>query len=332
MKLESIAALVEHDLRQMEVTLRDATRSIAPLIPEVGEHAFGSGGKRLRPLLVLLSSRLCGYRGPRAIQAAAAVELLHTATLLHDDVIDGAEMRRGQPSVNALWGERIAILMGDFLYASASMTLVEDGTPDLLWIFANTIREMSEGEIIQLQRSFDPDIPESVYVEIIGRKTARLLATCSESGAILGAVTRAERRAMREYGWELGLAFQLVDDALDYAGGGRALGKAPLADVAEGKVTLPLTVALKRCTTAERESAVRALKDLATARLRSEESEPEAVELVAALVRRYRGAELTVERARVHADRAQARIESFADGDAKKALCDAAEFVVARTH
>jgi octaprenyl-diphosphate synthase len=332
MKLDSITSLLEDDLRQVETMLRDSMSSIAPLIPSVGEHAFSSGGKRLRPMLVLLSARLCGYRGPRAIQVATAIELLHTATLMHDDVVDGAELRRGQPSVNALWGERIAILIGDFLYATASMLIVEEGTRDLLWIFANTIREMSEGEIVQLQRSFDPDIPESVYAEIIGRKTARLLASSAESGAIIGGVTHAERRAVREYGWELGLAFQLVDDALDYLGAGEALGKAPLADVAEGKVTLPLTVALKRCTAAERESAVIALKKLADVRLHGEAPERETVEQVADVVRRYRGAEETIERARMRVTRARERIEPFSDCDAKKALCDIAEFVVSRTY
>jgi octaprenyl-diphosphate synthase len=191
---------------------------------------------------------------------------------------------------------------------------------------------MSEGEIVQLQRGFDPDIPESVYSEIIGRKTARLLASSTESGAIIGGVTHAERRAVREYGWELGLAFQLVDDALDYVGAGEVLGKAPLADLAEGKVTLPLTVALKRCRASERDAVVVAIKKLADVRLRGGPPDRATVEQVAEVVRRYRGADETIERARVRVDRARTRIEPFADCDAKKALCDLAEFVVSRTH
>jgi octaprenyl-diphosphate synthase len=332
MKLDSITSLVKDDLRQVERALREGMRSISTLIPEVGEHAFSSGGKRIRPVLVLLSARLCGYRGPRAIQIATATELLHTATLLHDDVIDGAELRRGRPSVNALWGHRIAILVGDFLYARASMTVVEDGNPDILWMFANAIREMSEGEVLQLERSFDPEILESVYLQIIGRKTAKLLATAAESGAILGGVTRAERRTVHDYGWELGLAFQLVDDALDYAGGRDALGKAPLADLAEGKVTLPLTIAMKRCTVAEGEEVAGAVKELSGSRVRNEDPDRETIERVADLVHRYHGAEQTIERARAHAERAQARIEAFADCDAKSALCDLTEFVVSRIH
>jgi octaprenyl-diphosphate synthase len=331
-KLDSITSLVEDDLRQVELMLREGMRSISTLIPEVGEHAFSSGGKRIRPLLVLLAARLCGYRGPRAIQIATAVEILHTATLLHDDVVDGAELRRGRPSVNALWGHRIAILVGDFLYARASMTVVEDGDSDILWMFANTIREMSEGEVLQLERSFDPELLESTYLDIIGRKTARLLATATEAGSILGGVTRAERRAIRDYGWQLGLAFQLVDDALDYTGGGQALGKAPLADLTEGKVTMPLTRTLKRCTVAEAEAATGAVKELSASRLRAEKPDPQAVERVVDLVRRYRGAELTLGQARASADRARARIEAFVDCDAKQALCQLAEFVVSRAH
>ncbi len=332
MKLEEITHLLTDDLRQVEVSLRESMQSVAQRIPEVGEHVFSSGGKRIRPTLVLLAARLCGYRGPRAIQIAAATELLHTATLIHDDVIDQANVRRGRPSVKALWGDRIAILVGDFLYARASMTIVEDGDPDILWLFANTIREMSEGEILQLERSFDPEIPESVYLDVIGRKTARLLATATESGAILGGVTRAERRALGDFGWELGLAFQLVDDALDYSAGGDELGKAPLADLAEGKVTLPLTMTLKRCTVSEGEIAGAAVKELASARLRGEDADPETVARIATLVQRYRGVERTIARAKEHAERARARVAPFSDYDARQALSNLTEFVVSRSH
>jgi octaprenyl-diphosphate synthase len=332
MRLDSITALVHDDLQQVERLLREGMRSVAPLIPEVGEHAFASGGKRVRPLLVLLSARLCGYRGPRAMQVASAVEFLHTATLLHDDVVDGATTRRGRPSVNARWGDRIAILVGDFLYARASQTLVEDGNPDILWIYANTIRMMSEGEVMQLERSFDPEIGEGVYLDVIGHKTSSLIATAAESGAILGGVTRAERNAVREYGWQLGLAFQIVDDALDYAGDGNELGKAPLTDLAEGKVTLPLILALKRCSVAERAMVGTALKGIAKARLAGDASGSQAdVAGVASVVERYRGADLALERARECAARAREQVTPFAACDARGALADLAEFVVQRT-
>jgi len=332
MRLDSITALVQDDLQQVERLLREGMRSVAPLIPEVGEHAFASGGKRVRPLLVLLCARLCGYRGPRAMQVASAVEFLHTATLMHDDVVDGAATRRGRASVNARWGDRIAILVGDFLYARASQTLVEDGNPDILWIYANTIRMMSEGEVMQLERSFDPEIPEAVYLEVIGHKTSSLLATAAESGAILGGVTRAERNSVREYGWQVGLASQIVDDALDYTGDGNELGKAPLTDLAEGKVTLPLILALKRCSGAERALVGSVLKGIAKARLAGDSASAAAdVASVAGIVERYRGAELALDRARECAARANAQIAPFAACDAQRALTDLADFVVQRT-
>ena len=332
-ELDSIISVCAEDHARVERLLRENTASVVPLIPQVGAHTFGSGGKRLRPLLVVLTARLCGYRGPRAAQVAAAVEFFHSASLLHDDVVDGASLRRGQPSANARYGERMAVLVGDFMYARACQMLVDDGSIEILSLYAEALRQMTEGEVLQLSRSFDPDVSESVYMDVIGRKTASLLAAAAESGAVLGGVTRAERNQVREYGWQLGLAFQLVDDALDYSGDGEELGKQPLQDLAEGKVTLPLLVTLKRCSVGEREaigatikSFVHAAGDAATAAPRAE------LDRVAECVRRHRGVEFTLARARGEAEQARERIESFVDGPARRALSDLAEFVVQRTH
>ncbi len=330
--LEGITLLLRDDLAQVEQRLREGMESVASLVPEVGEHTFGGGGKRVRPLLLLLASRLCGYRGPRAIQVATAVEFLHTATLLHDDVVDGADTRRGRPSISALFGARVAILVGDFLLARASQTIVEDGDPDILWIFTETLRTMSEGEVLQLSRSFDPELPEAVYLEVIGRKTSSLLATCTESGAILGGVTRGERRALRDFGWQLGLAFQLVDDALDYIGSKEELGKPPLGDLAEGKVTMPLIAALKRCSVSERTEVDAVLKACAKSDLDPDATpDPSDLARVRELVVRYRGPELALERAGACIDRAKSRIEPFTDSESKSALFDLATFVVQRS-
>ena len=332
MQLDPITSLLRDDLRQVERLLREGMKSVAPIIPEAAEHTFASGGKRIRPVLVLLCARLCGYRGPRAMQIASAVEMLHSATLMHDDVVDGAKTRRGRPSVNARWDHRIAILVGDFLYARASQTLVEDGDPEILWIHAKTISQMSEGEVLQIARSFDPEISEAVYMDVIGRKTSSLLATAAESGAILGGVTRAERRAVREFGWELGLSFQMVDDALDYVGDGEELGKLPLADLSEGKVTLPLILVLKQCTVAEREFVNATLKSFAKQSTDGDVvCDPTDVSRVAELVQRYRGTDVVLERARERAARARAEIAPFADCAAKQALLDLTRFVVQRT-
>jgi len=287
----------------------------------------------MRPVLVLLAGELCGYTGPRRIQIAAAVELLHTATLLHDDVVDLSALRRGRPSANAVWGNRRAVLAGDFFYARASSMIVEDGDLEILEIFANTIRSMAEGELLQLQRSFDASVTEAHYYSVIERKSAVLLSAACESGSILGGVTRGERRRVAEFGRELGLAFQLRDDALDYEGGEAELGKAPYTDVREGKVTLPLLLALKRATPAERGHVSAILKTAAQlAEAQDGTSSAEELDLapVLDLVSRYHGVPDTVRRAEEHIRRAGASIAAFADGDAKRDLLAAADFAVAR--
>jgi octaprenyl-diphosphate synthase len=325
-KLDEIVAPIADDLAQVERVLRESVRSVAPLLSEVGDYTFDAGGKRVRPMLVLLAARLCGYRGPRAIQVAAAAECLHTATLTHDDVVDGADLRRGRPSVNAQFGTRLAILVGDFLLAQSSSLLVADGNQDILAIYADSIRKMAEGEVLQLMRSFDPGIPESVYLDVIGRKTATSIAAAAEAGSILGGVTLSERRAVRDYGWQVGLAFQLVDDALDYLSSGEELGKAQLTDLSEGKVTLPLLLTLKRGSSAERDEIEAALKSFSY----DEEPDPERVARVAELVARHRGAEAAQQRAHECVEAAVASIDPFVDCEAKYALCELARFVVTR--
>jgi octaprenyl-diphosphate synthase len=319
------------DLALVEGAMREQLASPSGLVGALGTHVLGSGGKRMRPALLLLAADLCGYTGPRRIQVGAAVELLHTATLLHDDVVDFSSLRRGQPSANALWGNRRAVLGGDFLYARASSMIVEDGDLDILWIFANTIRRMAEGELLQLERSFDPSVTEAHYFAVIEHKSAVLLSAACEAGAILGGVTRAERRKLAEFGRELGLAFQLRDDALDYEAGEAALGKRPWDDLREGKVTLPLLLALKRCTPAERDAIATVLKT--AARIGDAEAAP-AGELdlgpALAAVERYHGVADTVRRAEEHAQRAVAAIAPFPDARPKRDLLAAAEFAVSR--
>jgi octaprenyl-diphosphate synthase len=334
-------AQLDDVLAQVERAMREQLASDQALVGLIGDHVLGGGGKRLRPALLLLASELCGYTGPRRVQVAAAVELLHTATLLHDDVVDLAQLRRGRPAANVVWGNRRAVLVGDFLYARASQMIVEDGDLEILWIFSNTIKLMAEGELLQLERSFDPTVTEQHYYGVIDRKSAELISAACDAGAILGGVTRAERRRLADFGRQLGLAFQLRDDALDYSAAAADLGKRPCADVREGKVTLPLLLALKRCTAAEREQAETLIKTAGrrAAALSAEGLvDPEQVlseedlEPVVELVRRYRGVEDTDRRAREHVERACAAVAPFADGPAKRALHEAAEFAVARAH
>lgn len=309
--------------------MNEQLTSNSEVVGAVGRHVVNSGGKRVRPALLFFAAELCSYTGPRCVQVAAAVELLHTATLLHDDVVDTSDLRRGRPSANALWGNRRAVLVGDFLYARASAMIVEDGDPDILLIFTDTIRRMAEGELLQLERSFDPSVTEAYYFEVIGRKSAALLSASCEAGAVLGGVTRAERRRLAEFGREVGIAFQLRDDALDYEGGAKDIGKDPLDDLREGKITLPLLLALKRATVAEREEASAVLKGVANMAANGDD-ENFSIAPVVDLVERYHGVVDTVRRAEEHVAQAEEAIAPFPDGSAKRALLAAARFAVAR--
>jgi octaprenyl-diphosphate synthase len=328
--LDSALSFLRDDLEQVERTLVDGTASIAGLIPEVAEYTLGGGGKRIRPILVLLGARLFGYAGPRAIRIAAAAEWLHSASLLHDDVVDGADTRRGRASAAALYGARQAVLVGDFLYAVLCRALVADGNRAILERFSETIGHMAEGEVLQLTRSFTPGLDEATALEVIGRKTSSLLATAAESGAILGGAKPDERRALREYGWHLGLAFQLVDDALDYTGTSGELGKQPLTDLSEGKVTFPLLLALKDSTDGEREALAADVEAFALAAAQGRAPAPERLARVAHAVERHGGTARTLARARALVEEAIGLLDPFDDGPPRRALALLARFVVAR--
>ena len=197
---------IEPELELVEQHMRDQFGSASELIPLIGDHVLAAGGKRIRPALVLLAAELCGYTGPRRIHIGAAIEFMHTASLLHDDVVDLSELRRGRPSANALWGNRRAVLAGDFFYARASSIITDDGNPDILRSFVNAIRSMSEGELLQLQRSFDPEVSESHYFAVIERKSAVLLSTSCETGAILAATNWGWRSSCATTPWTTALA------------------------------------------------------------------------------------------------------------------------------
>ena len=340
---EAMARVLERiaePLGLVERALHDQLTSDIPLVTALSEHILGAGGKRLRPALVLLAAELCGYTGARRIGIAAAIEMLHTATLLHDDVIDRSDLRRGEPSANALWDNRRAVLGGDFLLARSSSMVVEDGDVEILEVFASSIQRIAEGELLQLERSFDIGISERDYFEIIEGKSAVLLSGACLAGAILGGVTRAEQRRVSAYGRDLGLAFQLKDDALDYDTGASVLGKPRYADLAEGKVTLPLILTLKRCSVAERELVATTLKEAARQDERAEggperpserlfEMQPR-IEAIAGLVDEHRGVADTLRRADESVGRAIESLAAFPDSSAKQALIAAAAFSVSR--
>jgi len=329
---------IRQPLEFVEHAMREQLSGETEIMLSLGEHVISSGGKRMRPALVLLAGQLCGYTGPRTVQLGAALELVHTATLLHDDVVDLSDLRRGRASANAIWGNRRAILAGDFFYARACSMIVEDGDLGVLAIFADTIRLMAEGELLQLERSFDSSVREEHYYKVIERKSAKLLSAACEIGAVIAGVTTAETRRLADFGNELGLAFQLRDDALDYQAIEADLGKPRYADLREGKITLPLLLTLKRCTGSEHERIIGVLKSARELSLKVgyEDVETNAAALdldpVLAIVERYRGVEDTAKRADEHIARACAAIAPFPDGDAKGALLCAAAYAAARDH
>ncbi|HET9316606.1 MAG TPA: polyprenyl synthetase family protein, partial [Vicinamibacteria bacterium] len=238
--LDEIVQVVGDDLARVEDFFEEQVRSDVPLIAEVGRAIREAGGKRIRPALVLLSCRLCGYRGDRAVLLAAVVEFLHAATLLHDDVVDEADRRRGRPSVNRRWGNDLAVLLGDFLYAkSIAMALSQDNLRILSLLSEATLR-MVEGQLLEIQHCADLQVTPAEHIDIIRRKTAALFAACMRIGAILGDAGEARERALAGYGTSLGICFQMVDDLLDLTADEERLGKPVASDLREGKLTLPV--------------------------------------------------------------------------------------------
>ena len=244
--LSQILEPVRDQLTRVEREFARHLESRVDVIPEMGKYIQLSGGKRVRPAVLLLAARLCGYTGDRAILNAAVVEFIHTATLVHDDIIDGAETRRGRLAAHSQWGSDVTVLLGDYLYIrSMAMALTQD-TLDIVRLLCDVTLKMIEGELYQLTKTGDVNLTEDEHFEIIRRKTAHLFAGCAEIGGLLGTCTPDQQVALREYGFNLGIAFQMVDDLLDYTAEASALGKPIGGDLREGKVTLPIILLLQR--------------------------------------------------------------------------------------
>ena len=250
--VDRLVALSRDDMARVDALVRDRMQSPVSLIPALAEHLISAGGKRLRPLLTVAASRLCGDGGSGALKLAAAVEFIHTATLLHDDVVDASSLRRGKVAAHLIWGGASSVLVGDFLFARAFELMVETDSLRALQILATASRVIAEGEVLQLTRAHDLSLDQATYLEIISAKTAELFAAASEAGAVAAGAPPEQVAALRAYGLNLGLAFQLVDDALDYGGQASALGKNTGDDFREGKATLPLLLAVARTAKTER--------------------------------------------------------------------------------
>ena len=250
--IAALTRLAKRDMDGVDALIRDRMQSPVSVIPALAEHLIGGSAKRLRPLLTIAAARLAGAKDDACLNLAAAVEFIHTATLLHDDVIDSSELRRGKVAAHLIWGAPASVLVGDFLFARSFELMVEAGSMPALEILARASRVIAEGEVLQLTRSHDLDLPQETYLEIIGAKTAELFAAASEAGAVSAGAPAATCASLRRFGRSLGLAFQLVDDALDYSGASETLGKNPGDDFREGKATLPLLLAIARTGAAEK--------------------------------------------------------------------------------
>jgi octaprenyl-diphosphate synthase len=322
--LKDIVRLVEDDLSRVEDVFRSQVRSDVRLVGEIGRYVQEGGGKRVRPALLLLASRLCGYRGERAVTLASTVEFIHTASLLHDDIIDEATTRRGRRSVNSRWGNDITVLLGDFLYTKAMAMALSQDNLRILRLLSDVTLRLIEGEILEIERNGNLRVAVEDHVDTIRRKTADLFAACTRIGAILGGVGAEREDALAAYGLDLGLCFQMVDDLLDFTAEEKTLGKPVANDLSEGKVTLPMICLLQRGGRAAEDKVQAVLDDRAFARVSREELVRLAREC-GALDEARRMAERCAEQARES-------LRGFEPSPYRDALLALPGFILARDH
>jgi len=315
-------SILDEDLKAVETSFQEYLSSRVPLIAKVGKHILNSGGKRIRPVILLLSSRLNGYGGIRAIRMASIVEFIHTATLLHDDVVDNANIRRGSPAANTLWGSEASVLVGDFLFSKSFYLMVNDGDLKILNILAEATTQLAEGEILELVKTGDLNITNQEYMDLITSKTAVLISAASRIGAVLGKASEEVEQALRDYGLYVGIAFQLVDDCLDYTATNESLGKMIGTDLREGKVTLPLIISLQYATNDEKKR----IQDIVF----SEKIAKENFKEVQLFIQKYSGVEATLELARKYIEKAKKCLEVSPVCPEREALEDLADFIVQR--
>jgi len=322
--LQPLLTLVEGDMARVNRIILDKARSDVEMIPELARHLIDSGGKRMRPMLTIASARLCGYAGDGHVKLAASVEFMHTATLLHDDVVDESDLRRGKVAARLLWGNEASVLVGDFLLGQAFKMMVEVGSLGALRVLSNAAVVIAEGEVFQLSIAKNTATTEDDYLSVINAKTAALFSAAAEVGGIIAERPAGEQAALRSYGKNLGLAFQLVDDALDYSGEQAKLGKSIGDDFREGKITLPVVLSFRRGNDEERAFWRRTL----------EEGDMRDGDLDHAIgfMAKYGALEDTIKRARHYGAMACDALAIFPACEAKSALLDAVEFCVRRVH
>ena len=320
--MDAVLSLIGDELKQVELQFKKDLASDVPLIRKVGEYVLSSGGKRIRPALLLLSAKLCDYQGDRHVPLASVIEFIHTATLLHDDVVDNANLRRGIASANTLWGNEASVLVGDFLFSKSFSLMVADGDLNVLRVLSGATTMIAEGEVLQLVCTSDLSLTEERYIEVVKCKTAVLISAACQAGAILGGVSPQREQALSDFGMDLGIAFQLMDDVLDYAANQAEFGKSIGHDLEEGKITLPLIHTLQLCTSDERDR----IGEIVNA----DTLEDDDFRFVFDAVHRYGGIEFTVNRAKEYVSRAKESLDLFNDSPIKPALLRLGDYVVTR--
>lgn len=322
MSLEHICLHIRDDLAKVEDVIQDQIRSDVPFVTHVAEYIVNNAGKRLRPILCLLSAKLAGYTGDKAINSAVALEFMHTASLLHDDVVDNATIRRGKTSANAKWGNAVSVLVGDFFYCRVCEIFVAQQDLRLLKLITHTMLRTTEGEVLEISRNNDVSTTEEEYLQVLHKKTADLLATSCEIGGVLANVSEEFCLALKDYGRHLGTAFQLADDILDYTADLDQFGKAAGTDLREGKMTLPLIVALKKAGPEE----ARIIKDA----LIANDLEEWRLKEVISIINKYEGIAYTMNLARNYVNQAKQALNIFKPSIEKEALLALADYVVER--
>jgi octaprenyl-diphosphate synthase len=320
--LQKIFRFAEEDLARVELEIRHQLDSEVDQIGEIGRYLLLSGGKRIRPILLLLTAKLAGYAGERIFPLSAMVEFMHTATLLHDDVIDHSHLRRGHPTVNSRWGSSLSILVGDFLYAKAMALVVDDGDPHILKEITRVTMRMTEGQVMETLKIGDTSLTAAEYRQIIRQKTAALFGACCYIGGVLGGLSAERSESLRRFGITFGSAFQLVDDALDFTGKEQRLGKPVGSDLREGKVTLPVIITMQHAPPDESAIIGRFV--------RGDDRSTEAFQDIVALIQRYDGIEYALREAERFVKQAELELQGFADGPAYDLLMELADFIVKR--
>lgn len=322
MYIDEIRALISEDMQAVDQLIRQQLHSEVVLINQLGAYIINSGGKRLRPVLVLLAARACDYQGNAHIDVAAIIEFIHTATLLHDDVVDDSSLRRGRETANAIWGNEASVLVGDFLYSRSFQMMVAIRSMRVMDILANTTNTIAEGEVMQLLNCQDPDTTEERYMDVILCKTAKLFEAAAQLGAVLADRPLSEEEALANYGMHLGTAFQLIDDMLDYSDSSAAIGKNIGDDLAEGKPTLPLIYAMRH--SAPQEASIIREAILQGGR--------QNIGVITKTIESTGAIAYTTALAKLESERAIAALEAIPESPYKEALISLAEFSVSRTY